>query len=175
MRLDDHPIRIGDTVAPTGRPPQLIARFALLTAAALALATIAIVVVVRHFERARSEGAATSHAQVVATSAADRLLRSDVTAPVRGERLAELDRIFTARVLAFGALGVELVGDDGIVTYATDHARIGAPARDGALAGDALAGTVVSRLATVGGTGAGVDVLRAYAPVRPDAKARAAS
>ena len=166
MRLADHPSRITGTAPRPTRPPRLIARFALLTAAALALATLAIVVVVRHFERGRSEGAATSHAYVVASAAADRLLPRDLAATVTGDRLAALDRIFAARVLSHGALGVELVAPDGRVTYATDHGRIGAAADAPDRVTEALGGSVVSELATVAGTGVGIDVLRAYAAVR---------
>src|SRR5688572_23403659 len=48
--------------------PRLVLRFAVVTAAALALAAAAILLVVRHFDTVQAERAATSRARVIATA-----------------------------------------------------------------------------------------------------------
>jgi diguanylate cyclase (GGDEF)-like protein len=147
----------------TTDPPRLILRFAIATCIALALAAGAVLMIVRHLVTVQAEHAATTQARVIAGSALrGELLASDFERPVGSARVAALDRLFQARVLDEGVALAELYSGDGVVTYSSDHRRIGR--RFGAAAGhigESLGGTVRSDTA---GSGDG-KMLRTYAPV----------
>src|SRR5205814_1039739 len=57
-----------------------------------------------------------------------RLLPSDFDAPVRGQRLAQLDSLFRRDILMPSVVGTRLVNRDGTITYAARHALIGTKA-----------------------------------------------
>jgi diguanylate cyclase (GGDEF)-like protein len=146
----------------TADPPRLILRFAIATCVALALAAGAVLMIVRHLVTVQAEHAATTQARVIAGSALrGQLGASDFEGPVTRGREAALDRFFQERVLDEGVVLGELYSRDGVVTYSTDHRRIGRHAGATAHIGESLAGTVRSDTT---GTGGG-KVLRTYAPV----------
>ena len=148
------------------RPPRLVLRFAIYTGVLLTLAAGSILLYVRHTERGRAERAATREARLVAdTLLADRLVEDDFMHVVESTRRAGLDRLFEQRVLVDDATAVQLVDPHGIVTYSTDHSRIGTVTPDIRLVRKALGGVVVSTVTEDEGEGG--DVLRAYAAVRP--------
>jgi diguanylate cyclase (GGDEF)-like protein len=152
-------------------PPRLVLRFAASTCIALALAAAAILMVVRHLVTVQAERAATSHARVIASSALrGSLTASDFERPVDANRRAALDRFFQASLLDEGVLLVELLSEDGRVTYSTDHRLAGS--RSGGQVEhvhEALAGTVRGDATTLPAGTAGTEkarrTLRTYAPV----------
>jgi diguanylate cyclase (GGDEF)-like protein len=147
------------------RPPRLVLRFAIYTGVLLTLAAASILLYVRHTERGRAERAATREARLVAdTLLADRLIEDDFMQTVEGARREGLDRLFAQRVLVDDATDVQLVDPRGVITYSTDHSRIGTITPDLELVHKALGGVVVSTVTTDDGGG---DVLRAYAAVQP--------
>jgi diguanylate cyclase (GGDEF)-like protein len=150
----------------SARPPRLVLRFAIYTGVLLTLAAGSILLYVRHTERGRAERAATREARLVAdTLLADRLVEDDFMQTVEGTRRAGLDRLFEQRVLVDDAIAVQLVDPRGVITYATDHSRIGTLSPDMELVRKALGGVVVSTVTADEEEGG--DVLRAYAAVRP--------
>jgi diguanylate cyclase (GGDEF)-like protein len=155
-----------DGVHEFARPPRLVLRFAIYTGVLLTLAACSILLYVRHTERGRAERSATREARLVAdTLLADRLLEDDFMELVQEPRRSTLDSLFERRVLVDGALTVQLVDPRGIVTYSSDHSRIGSVTPDVEFVRKALGGVVVSTV-TEDEAGDG-DVLRAYAAVRP--------
>jgi diguanylate cyclase (GGDEF)-like protein len=158
------------------KPPRLVLRFAVVLSLSLAVTSAVILVVVHHFALTQSERAATKHAGVVASV----LLQREVTAAdfdgkVRAERRAELDRLFSTYVLAEDVTAVSLVRKDGLVTYSTDHVRIGTT-EAGRLAAEAATGTIVSRVfdGRPGAAGRDGKRLETFAPVSPGANPGAA-
>jgi diguanylate cyclase (GGDEF)-like protein len=155
----------------TTDPPRLVLRFAVSTCFALALAAAAILMVVRNLVTVQAERAATSQARVIANSGLRGALRpSDFEHPVDASRQAALDTLFQTSVLDEGILLVELYGENGRVTYSTDHRLVGAiaPGQLGHVR-EALTGTVRGDATTLptGAAGSGHPrrVLRTYAPV----------
>ena len=150
-------------------PPRLVLRFAISTCVALALAAGAVLMIVRHLVTVQAERAATTQARVIASSALrGELSHADFEQPVGPGREAVLDRLFQRSVLDEGVVLAELYSPEGIVTYSTDHRRIGRRA-DGVTGHvrESAAGTVRSDTTRLpGGNGrTGDKALRTYAPV----------
>ena len=149
------------------RPPQLILRFAVYSAAALLLAGAGILWYARHAAEQRSEREALERTQSTAMLVSDRLQPSDFAGPVGKARQAELDRLF-APLLDKEFVRIKLWTRDGFVTYSDDGTLIGASdPQDKAI--EAIAGgpaTEVGRLNDEGGSGENIKVLSAYVPVR---------
>jgi diguanylate cyclase (GGDEF)-like protein len=155
------------------RPPRLILRFALYTGIGLALAAGSMLLFVRHLERSRAEESAVLRARVLVDSLSDRLRASDFAQPVGAERRAALDRLVKRHLVAGDATRFELIRRGSLVTYSTDPARIGTRTAEPAAA-KALAGTLASKLGTIGGGQGRVEVLEAFEPVELAGKARGA-
>jgi len=158
------------------RPPRLVLRFAAVLSLSLAAASAVILVVVHHFALTQSERAATHHAGLLASALLQReVTPRDFDRPVPATRRSELDALFAAYVLEDDVVGISLVRRDGLITYSTNHASIGAVAsRD--LASEAATGTIVSR-APGSGTSVWADgekALETYAPISPKASPGAA-
>ena len=146
-------------------PPRLVLRFAVSTGIGLALAAAAILLVVRHFDTVQAEQNATAQARVLASSVLrDSLLASDFRTPDAARR-AELDRLFSNRVLEEGVLLASLVTPDGSVSYSTDHRLIGARTEAPEHVGEARRGIVRGDIASVGSGDQRRKSLRTYAPV----------
>jgi diguanylate cyclase (GGDEF)-like protein len=152
--------------------PRLVLRFAVCTCVALALAAAAILMVVRHLVTVQAERAATTHARVMASSVLrGSLLASDFDSPVDADRRAALDGLFQSVVLDEGVLLVDLLSEDGRITYSTDHRRAQRNAQGRQLehVREALAGTVRGDATTLPAGTAGTEkarkALRTYAPV----------
>jgi diguanylate cyclase (GGDEF)-like protein len=155
----------------TGRdgPPRLVLRFAVSTGIALALAAAAILLVVRHYNTVQAERAATSQARVIAsTLLRGSLMASDFNRAVSDTRRAALDRLFEDQVLTEGVLLVKLYGDDGRVTYSTDHRLVGTRTEPLEHIREALTGSIRGDVTALSPKGEGDQkrkVLRTYAPV----------
>jgi signal transduction histidine kinase len=129
-------------LAPLGRPPRLVLRFALYSGAVLLAAGLAILWTVNHEVAARAQRTVETQARLFAEQNLRRqLLTSDFTKPVRGTRRAALDDLFRRRILIPGIVGTRLFNRSGTITYAARHQLIG---------------TRVPYLADVGGVFAGV-------------------
>jgi signal transduction histidine kinase len=148
------------------KPPRLILRFALLTALGFALAGGAILWFLREdaVERAQREAAARARS-LAYTTLRDALVRADLERPVTTTRREELDDILLARVLVEGAgiLRVSLVNPNGMVTYSTEQAQIGARAFRGDRLGEALRGDTVFQVTRLDD---GAKTLASYVPIR---------
>jgi PAS domain S-box-containing protein len=151
-----------------GRPPRLVLRFALYSAAALALAGAGILLVVRHEAKVHAERDLTSDATRAAATVSTGLRKADLTEPVTSPgRLAALDAVFEPELMS-GVVRVKLWRRDGTVTYSTDHSLIGthfeADELDEVLAGRTVRDT--GRLNDEGGQGKNIKVISAYVPLR---------
>ena len=173
------PQRLGarrSTLFETERPPRLVLRFALVLSVALALASALILVVVYHFAISQAERAATRQASLLASTLLQHEIEpSDLERRVSRARHAELDAVFRSLSMSPGMLGVSLVRRDGLVTYSTVQ-RVPGNAVSPALAAEAAAGTVVSRVGSLssGDEARRTKALETFAPVRPG-KARGAA
>jgi PAS domain S-box-containing protein len=151
-----------------GRPPRLVLRFALYSAAALALAGIGILIVVRHEARVRAERNLTSDATRAAASLSTQLRKADLTEPVTSPaRLAALDALIKPELMS-GVVRVKLWRRDGTVTYSNDHSLIGSRVHADEI-GEVLAGRNVretGRLNDEGGQGKNIKVISVYVPLR---------
>ena len=76
------------------KPPRLVLRFALYSAAALALAWVAIFWVIRHEAEERGRQQVTAHATEVAARIAPSLTNADFARPVPPARRQELNALF---------------------------------------------------------------------------------
>jgi signal transduction histidine kinase len=155
-------------VAPSTR---LHLRFAAATAAVIATVGGALLWYVRHQEIQQAERNVTMQAHYVERSIlADELKDSDLTAPVRGARLHELDSLFNDRVLRDGWLRVKLYrAADGVVTYSNVHSLIGSTTDSLAEHREVLSGKVIGDVSTInheGGTGENVKALEVYVPLQ---------
>jgi hypothetical protein len=112
------------SVAPSTR---LHLRFAAATAAVIATGGGALLWFVQRQEVAQAEHNVTVQTQFVEKSILRQELRpNDLTGPVAGERLGELDALFSNRVLIDGGLRVKIYrAADGLVTYSNIHSLIG--------------------------------------------------
>lgn len=160
----------------TEQPPRLVLRFAVVLSLSLALTSAVILVVVHHFALTQSERAATRHAGIVASALLQReVTRQDFEGPVSANRREELDNLFSTYVLADDVTAISLIRKDGLVSYSTEHVRIGTRNSGASLAAEASAGTIVSRVTeprTSGGGGG--KRLETFAPVSPGSSTGAA-
>ena len=145
-------------------------RFATATAVVIATVGGALLLYVRHHEIQVAERAVVTHARFVEESIlSDELRPSDLTAPVRGVRLLQLDRL-ARRVLVDGGLRIKLYrAPDGVVTYSNVHSLIGTTADDLNEFRKVLGGRTVrdiSYLNHEGGSGKNVKALEVYVPLR---------
>src|ERR687887_59410 len=143
-------------------PPRLVLRFGVYTCVALALAAAAVLMVVRHLVTVQAEHAATTHARVLAASTLrTNLVANDFDHQVGNARRAVLDHLFQTGLLEEGVLRVELLSNDGTVTYSTAHRRAGIQTSV-ELIREARTGTVRSDTTRLPN---GPKALRTYAPV----------
>ena len=151
------------------KPPRLVLRFALYTAAAFAIAAGATLWVAQREAVKRAEGQVRFHAKFVAgTILRDNLVASDFSGPVNGLRLRELDDLVSREVLTTGVLRVKMYSPRGVVTYSNEHGLIGTRPEGDDVAKAIGTGTIqdVSRLNSEGGSGPDKKVLEVYTPVR---------
>jgi diguanylate cyclase len=169
-RLRRTPPRSSDAVSE--RPPRLVLRFAVVTAACLGLGAAAIVVAVRHHNVVEAERRAAGHAQFLAERIlADELEPSDLERTVTHERRADLDARVERKLLGPGTLYVTVSRPDRLITYSTDHALIGERSVSQARSAEALRGTVTSDVTSVPDPvtpSVRRKVLRTYVPVSVD-------
>ena len=151
------------TSAPVSeRAPRLVLRFAIFTALALALATAALVMVVRHESVVQTQQQALDRTQLATEAVLKHELRSrDLQMRVSGERRRELDRLIGARVLLGGILDLTLYSARGRMTYTTVTSA-GKRQESGSQVQKALTGRTISE---VGVSANGSRVLRTYAPI----------
>jgi diguanylate cyclase (GGDEF)-like protein len=143
------------------RSPRLVLRFALVTALVLGVGALAILVVVRGLVTSEAEDSGIARAKLVVDSALKpELQASDLLGPVGEARRTQLDRLLLQRVLLDGTQQVDVVRRDGLVTYSTDHRRIGTHVARPEI-GASSAGAVIS---TVDSSTSG-KVLQTYAPL----------
>jgi diguanylate cyclase (GGDEF)-like protein len=164
------------TLFETEQPPRLVLRFALILSVALALASALILVVVYHFAISQAERAATRQASLLASTLLQREIDpTDLERRVARARRAELDALFRSLSMTEGVLGVSLVRQDGVVTYSTNPQLRGTVVSP-ALAAEAAAGTVVSRVGSISSAENTrvTKALETFAPVQPG-KARGAA
>ena len=152
-------------------------RFATAAAVVIATAGGALLLYIRDHEVQRAERTVATHARFVEKSILrDELRPSDLTAPVTGVRLAQLDHLFRQRVLLDGGLRVKLYGaPDGTVTYSNSHSLIGTKTDDIDEFRTVLGGRTVrdvSWLNHEGGSGKDVKALEVYVPLRLRGEAR---
>ena len=154
---------------PGERPPKLVLRFAILSGLCLGLGAAAILLFTRHMNTVQAERAAAHQAEFLGEKIfAHEVRATDLNEPVDAERRRELDEFVKRNVFVDGTIVVTLSRSDGLVTYSSDHTLIGRPLPDGALADEALDGTVTSepaRVADPNDPGAQLKVLRTYVPV----------
>ena len=146
------------------RPPRLVLRFVAVTAVCLGAAAAAILLTTRHLHTVQAERASAAQARLLAeTLLGAELVPTDLDGPVRGSRRATLDGLLERRVLRNRtALVVTVVAPSGLVTYSTDHSRIG---RRAAVADRPAGDAVTSRVERIR-TGAGrTKVLRSTVPL----------
>jgi PAS domain S-box-containing protein len=151
-----------------GRPPRLVLRFALYSAAALALAGTGILLVVRHEAQVHAERDLTADATRAAATLSTELRKADLTEPVTSPgRRAALDALFAPELMS-GVVRVKLWRRDGTVTYSNDHSLIGSHV-DAEELDEVLAGRTVretGRLNDEGGQGKNIKIISAYVPLR---------
>jgi diguanylate cyclase (GGDEF)-like protein len=151
------------------RPPRLVLRFALLTAACLGLGAAAILAVTRHLDTVQAQQAAARHAELVAGTVLEEQVRpADLRKRVTGARLSELDRLFRRPALADGTVRVLLAGPTGVVTYSTDGSHVGRRLPRLRAVEEAIAGTISSRVTTIGDAQSpaqGVKILESFVPL----------
>jgi diguanylate cyclase (GGDEF)-like protein len=149
--------------------PRLVLRFAIYAAVALAVASAGMFFFVRARATDRAESAASFHARFIAdTILRDQLHPADFAIPASGERLRQLDRLFSREVLTNGALRVKLYGANGVVTYSNDHSLLATTPEDDEVV-EALDGEATShktKLNAEGGSGSNGKALEFYVPVR---------
>jgi diguanylate cyclase len=152
-----------------GRPaPRLVLRFAIVVVVALTAAGIAIAAYARSAATTRAELNVHSRARFVAAAILREKLRaSDLTRPVTGARLVELDRLFERQVLMDGFLRVKLYTAGGMVTYSTNHLQLGTSPEPAEIQ-EVLDGAIhrsTAMLDAEGGGGPSIKVLETYVPV----------
>ncbi len=157
---------------PPARQPRLVLRFTVVAALGFAIAGALILAIVREVDQHQAVRTATDRAQFVSrTLLRESLRESDVLRPVHGARLAQLDTAMRKRILIDGALRVSVIGPGDVITYSTDHRRIGTHVL-GPTADRVRAGTIESTVGDVpqpGGTGS-VKALVSSFPVSVGAK-----
>ena len=132
------------------KPPRLLLRFAVSTAALLSLGAFIILIFVRQHAIAQAQSAAVFHARFVLRSVVgERLAPPDFARPVERERARSLDQLMKRNVLVGDTLGLTLYGPDGRITYASDPALIGTRPPEATKARSALGGTVTTAASTM--------------------------
>jgi diguanylate cyclase (GGDEF)-like protein len=154
---------------PPGGTPRLVLRFAAYTAITIGLAAAGLFLYIHRYSVSRAEDGVRFHTRFVAdTIVGDNLQPADFRAPVRGRRLAELDRLFRREVLVGGVVRLKLYSPAGRVTYSTEHSLIGTKPEDDD-AREVFAQSKpfvdVTRLNHEGGLGRDLKVLESYARV----------
>jgi signal transduction histidine kinase len=156
-------------LAPLGRPPRLVLRFALYTGVVLLAAGLAILWTVNREVAGRAQRTVERQARSFAEENLRRqLFSSDFTKPVRGSRRAALDDLFRRRVLIPGIVGTRLFNSSGTITYAARHQLIGTKVPYPADVAGVFAGVPKRRVThTVSWRGRqNVKVLQSLIPVR---------
>jgi diguanylate cyclase (GGDEF)-like protein len=150
------------------RPPRLVLRFAILTAACLGLGAAAILAITRHLDTQQAQRAAAQHAELVADAVlATEVTASDLRRPVTPARRRELDRLFARPALAEGTLRVLIAGPRGLVTYSTDGSLVGQRLSLERVRA-AVNGTISSAVTTIrdpGSASRGAKVLESHVPL----------
>jgi putative two-component system response regulator len=159
-------VNASDHDAPRG----IFIRFALVCALALTLAGGAILWRVRAEARSAAERNIAFHTRFVAdTILRDRVVRSDLTGRARGERLRQLDLLFSSEIVVGDTKRVKLYAPSGLIVYSNDHSLIGKHTDDMEELQSVLRGQLVhdtTRLNAEGGTGRDRKVLESYVPLR---------
>jgi len=171
------------------RAPRIVLRFATVTALCLGAATAGILLFTRHLNLQAAQREAARHATFVAkTILTGEIAPADVAAPVTGARRAVLDERLRRLLGSQGTdangvngiiptLAISLAGDDGRITYSTDHLLIGRRLVPAARLHDAMRGFTSSAISTTrrGETSDGLPhkALDAYVPFRPGGRGRA--
>jgi len=166
-----------DTTPPSvdlpAKPPRLVLRFALYTAAAFAVAAGATLWVAQREAVKRAEGQVRFHAQYIAsTILRDNLLPHDFALPSQAMRIEDLDRLFMREVRTKDVLRVKLYAPDGHVTYSNDHSLIGTRPEGDDIT-EAMSGKTLQDVSTLnkeGGVGPDKKVLEVYTPVQLHSK-----
>jgi signal transduction histidine kinase/CheY-like chemotaxis protein len=146
-------------------------RFAAATAVVLALAGSGLFLFVRSSEIRNAELNASASTEFIEEGVLrDALRPSDLSAPVTGARLAQLDHLFATRVLIGGALRVKIYrAPDGVVVYSNVHSLLGSDADDMNQFRTVLSGQSVHDVSSLnheGGAGSDVKALEVYVPLR---------
>ncbi len=154
---------------PQGGPPRLVLRFAAYSALTIGLAAGGLFLYVHRYSVSHAQDGVRFHTRFVAdTIVGDNLRPADFRAPVRGPRLAELDRLFRREVLVSGVVRLKLYSLAGRVTYSTEHDLIGTtPAENDArkVLTESKPVVDVTHLNHEGGAGPDLKVLESYARV----------
>ncbi len=152
---------------PQGGPPRLVLRFAAYSALTIGLAAGGLFLYVHRYSVSHAQDGVRFHTRFVAdTIVGDNLRPADFRAPVRGPRLAELDRLFRREVLVSGVVRLKLYSLAGRVTYSTEHDLIGTSG-----AGPDLKVLESYARVDLGGRPAGVlELYEDYAPVAASAR-----
>jgi signal transduction histidine kinase len=149
--------------------------FALYVGAVLLAAGLAIAWLVNREVAGRAERTVESQVRAAVSANLDSRLRaSDFSTSLSTGRRATLDELFRESILIPGVVGGRLVGPNGTITYAANHALIGTKARHPDEVREALRGEVtrrVTRVTTWRGR-KNVKVLRVVVPVRLTEKSR---
>jgi signal transduction histidine kinase len=149
--------------------------FALYVGAVLLAAGLAIAWLVNREVAGRAERTVESQVRAAVSANLDsRLSASDFSTSLSTGRRATLDELFRESILIPGVVGGRLVGPNGTITYAANHALIGTKARHPDEVREALRGEVtrrVTRVTTWRGR-KNVKVLRVVVPVRLTEKSR---
>jgi diguanylate cyclase len=144
-------------------PPRLILRFAVMTAALLALGAFVILIFVRQHAISQAESSAVLHSRfVVGSVLGDRLRPGDFSGPLDADRTAMLDSVVESDILVGDSRALELYRRDGRVTYSTNRRQVGTIPSDAAKARSTLAdGNVAKSVETMDGR----KVLKVFVPV----------
>jgi signal transduction histidine kinase len=169
LRADED--RRKETHNPVATSTRLHLRFAAATAAVIATAGGALLWYVQRQEVKQAEHNVTLQAQFVEKSILhDELRPGDLTRPVSGARLEELDALFNSRILVDGGLRVKIYrAGDGLVTYSNVHSLIGTKIDSLPELRTVLEGTIVRDVSYInheGGTGENVKALEVYVPLQ---------
>jgi diguanylate cyclase (GGDEF)-like protein len=145
------------------RPPRLVLRFALSTAALLAVGAFVILIFVRQHAIQQAESSAVFHSRFVVRSVlGDKLRPADFAQPLPSSRADALDKVAQTDVLYGDTLGLELYSPDGRITYDTNRRLVGTTPADAAHVQAAeRSGDVTKSVETFGGH----RVLKVYVPV----------
>lgn len=154
------------------RVPQLVSRFAVLTAVGLAVAATVIVAVVQRAYTLQGEQQAIAQARYAAEVVLhDHLSPSDLTGPLSPGRRRALDQLFTQAVLVDGPGAAALYDTDAGLNYSVGASRVDfARPGIGALVRQALTGRVIARVGSSGLPSG--RVLRTFLPLAYDGRVR---